>query len=52
MTIYKAGQVLVVEVPFSDGSGSKPRPAIAVTVETFHEELPDVIVCPIGSQPK
>jgi mRNA interferase MazF len=51
-TTYKAGQVLVVEVPFSDGSGSKPRPAVVVSVETFHQGLPDVIVCPISSQPR
>ena len=51
-TTYRSGQVLVVEVPFSDGSGVKPRPAVVVSVEAFHEGLPDVIVCPISSQPR
>ena len=49
-TTYKRGQVLVVEVPFSDLSGTKSRPVLAVSVEKFHQALPDVIVCPISSQ--
>ena len=42
-TTYRSGQVLVVEVPFSDGSGVKRRPAAVVSVEAFHEGLPDVM---------
>lgn len=52
MTTYRRGQVVVVEVPFSDQSGSKPRPALIVSAETFHRRIPDVIVCPISSQPR
>lgn len=51
MTTYRRGQVVVVNVPFSDQSGSKPRPAMVVSVEAFHRRLPNVIVCPISSQP-
>lgn len=51
-TIYKRGQVVVVNVPFSDQSGVKPRPAVVVSTEEFHRTLPDVIVCPISSQPR
>jgi mRNA interferase MazF len=51
-TIYRRGQVVVVNVPFSDQTGSKPRPALVVSAERFHRTLPDVIVCPISSQPR
>jgi mRNA interferase MazF len=51
-TIYKRGEVVVVNVPFSNHSGIKPRPALVVSSEEFHHELPDVIVCPISSQPR
>lgn len=49
-TTYRRGQVVVVEVPFSDFSGTKRRPALVVSAEKFHRALPDVIVCPISSQ--
>lgn len=51
-TIYRRGQVVVVQVPYSDQSGSKPRPAVIVTAEKFHRHLLDVLVCPISSQPR
>ena len=51
-TTYRRGQVVVVDVPFSDRSGSKPRPAVIVSDEGFHRGLPDLIVCPISSQPR
>ena len=49
-TTYKRGHVVVVEVPFSDLSGTKRRPALVVSAEKFHRALPDLIVCPISSQ--
>ena len=49
-TTYKRGQVVVVDVPFSDHSGSKPRPALVISAEGFHRTLLDVIVCPISSK--
>lgn len=51
-TTYKRGTVIVVEVAFSDLSGSKRRPALVVSDEGFHRTLPDLIVCPISSQPR
>ena len=51
-TIYRRAQVVVVEVPFSDLSGTKRRPALVVSSERFHRALSDVIVCPISSQPR
>ena len=51
-TTYRRGQVVVVNVPFTAQTGSKPRPALVVSVEAFHKKLPDVIVCPVSSQPR
>jgi mRNA interferase MazF len=51
-TIFERGQVVVVNVPFTSQTGSKPRPALVVSAKGFHEALPDVIVCPISSQPR
>ncbi len=51
-TTFRRGQVVVVDVPHSDHSGVKPRPALVVSAESFHRDLPDVIVCPISSQPR
>jgi mRNA interferase MazF len=52
MTTFRRGHVVVVEVPFSDLSGSKRRPALIVSAESFHGDLPDLIVCPISSRPR
>lgn len=52
MTIYNRGDVAVVNVPFSDGTGTKPRPALIISDPSFHNALPDIIVCPISSQPR
>jgi mRNA interferase MazF len=51
-TTYRRGGVIVVNVPFSDHSGTKKRPAIIVSADNFHRTLPDVIVCPISSRPR
>lgn len=50
-TIFKPGHIIVVNVPFSNHSGVKRRPALVVSVAAFHRKLPDVIVCPVSSQP-
>ncbi len=42
---------MVVNVPFTNQAGAKPRPALVVSVEAFHGKPPDVIVCPVSSQP-
>ena len=51
-TTYRHGQVVVVNVPFTGQTGLKPRPALVVSVDAFHQKLLDVIVCPISSQPR
>jgi len=47
-TTYSRGQVVVVNVPFTAQTGSKPRPALVVSVEAFHRKLPDVIKRVLG----
>jgi len=47
---YDRGQVVVVQVPLSNGTGTKSRPALIVSDRSFHDAIPDVIVCPISSQ--
>jgi len=49
---YSRGQVVVVNVPFTGQGGAKPRPALVLSADSFHRKLPDVIVCPISSQPR
>ncbi len=51
-TTYRRGQVIVVNLSFSDRSGTRPRPALVISTEAFHEKLADLIVCPISSQPR
>lgn len=51
-TTFRRGQVVVVNVPYSNTSGVKPRPAVIISVEAFHRSLPDAIACPISSQPR
>jgi mRNA-degrading endonuclease toxin of MazEF toxin-antitoxin module len=46
------GQVVVLSVPFTDGTGAKLRPAVVVSPEKFHRKLGDLIICPISSQPR
>jgi mRNA interferase MazF len=51
-TTYERGEVVVVRVPFTGGAGAKRRPALVISVAPFHRRLPDLIVCPISSQPR
>jgi mRNA-degrading endonuclease toxin of MazEF toxin-antitoxin module len=52
MTTYERGDVIVVNVPLTKGRGVKPRPALVVSARAFHQRLPDLLVCPISSQPR
>ena len=45
-------QVVVVNVPFTGQAGTKLRPAVIVSADSFHRGISDVIVCPISSQPR
>jgi mRNA interferase MazF len=50
MTGYEFGDVVLMDMPFSDGSGSKTRPALIVSSALYHSEHSDRIVLPISSQ--
>ncbi len=52
MTTYERGDVVVVNVAFTGQRGSKPRPALVVSARSFHGKIPDLVVCPISSQPR
>ena len=46
----RCGQILLVEYPFTDDSGSKMRPALAVSGDEYNKGE-DIIVVPISSAP-
>ena len=52
MTTCRRGDVIVVSVVFTGQGGTKLRPALVVSADSFHKKLPDLIVCPISSQPR
>jgi mRNA-degrading endonuclease toxin of MazEF toxin-antitoxin module len=49
---FRHGQVVVVNVRFTSQTGAKRRPALVVSTDSLHRKLPDLIVCPISSQPR
>ncbi len=49
--IFDRGDVVVVSVPFTGQDGARNRPALVVSVKTFHRKLRDLILCPISSRP-
>jgi mRNA interferase MazF len=50
ITIYKAGDVLLVPFPYTDQSATKHRPAVVLSSETYNHHHPDIILAPITSQ--
>lgn len=46
---YRQGDVVLVPMDFTDGTGSKGRPAIVVSVDRYHQLSPDVLVASITS---
>lgn len=51
-TIYKPGDVVVVNVPFTNQAAATPRPALVVSASEYHRARRDLVVCPISSQPR
>ncbi|MFH1650438.1 MAG: type II toxin-antitoxin system PemK/MazF family toxin [Candidatus Woesearchaeota archaeon] len=45
----RQGNVVLVDVPYTDLSGSKIRPALIVSNETVHTLSPDMLVVPLTS---
>src|SRR6266481_2896614 len=47
---YERGDVVLLELPFSDGTATKKRPALIVANATYLASTSDLIVCAITSQ--
>ena len=46
----KCGEIILLEYPFTDDSGSKRRPALVVSADQFNKGE-DVVIVPISSRP-
>ena len=51
-TTCERRDVVVVAMRFDNHWGPKSRAAVVVSSAAFHRTLPDIIVCPISSQPR
>lgn len=47
MMTYKRGDVVLLPFPYTDQSGSKRRPALVLSTDTYNLRRADVIVAPI-----
>lgn len=47
MTNYRRGDVILVPFDFTDGSGTKWRPAIVVSGDRYNDDSPDVLIASI-----
>jgi mRNA-degrading endonuclease toxin of MazEF toxin-antitoxin module len=50
MASYRFGEVVYIEYPFSDYSGSKDRPTVVISCPKFHREKLEIVVLPVTSQ--
>jgi mRNA interferase MazF len=46
---YKKGDIVLVKVVFSEGSGTKKRPALLISDEYYHNNRQEVIIAAITS---
>jgi mRNA interferase MazF len=49
MTTYKQGDTIVINVPFTDFSEEKPRPALVLSSNEFNKKNKVTIIVPITS---
>ncbi len=49
MINYKRGDVVLVDFGFSEGTGSKKRPALIISSDNYHKNRQEVIVAAITS---
>mgnify|MGYP001382834474 CR=1 FL=1 len=49
MTAYRKGDVVLVDVEFTDRTGSKLRPAVVLSVIEYNQNGQDVVIAPITS---
>ena len=52
MTRYKHGDIVLVDFGFSEGVGSKKRPALAISSDEYHRGRQEVIVAAITGNTK
>ncbi|MCD6219822.1 type II toxin-antitoxin system PemK/MazF family toxin [Candidatus Calescamantes bacterium] len=52
MTNYKSGDVVLVEVVFSEGIGSKKRPALVISSNHYNRSRNEVVIAAITSNIK
>jgi mRNA interferase MazF len=50
MTSYSFGDVVLVRFPFTNQQGSKRRPAVVISTQSYNQQKPDVILAAITSQ--
>ena len=49
MTRYRCGDVILVEVIFSEGIGAKKRPALILSSDEYHKSRQEIIIAAITS---
>jgi len=47
MTKYKRGDIVLVDFGFSEGTGSKKRPALIISNDNYHQGRQEVIVAAV-----
>lgn len=52
MTKYKQGEIVLVSVVFSEGTGTKKRPALIISSDSYQEKRQEVIIAAITSNVK
>ncbi|CDH43905.1 MAG: type II toxin-antitoxin system PemK/MazF family toxin [Candidatus Competibacteraceae bacterium] len=50
MTSYNFADVVIVPFPFTDGIGTKKRPAVVISVDQYQQSRPDIILLAITSR--
>lgn len=49
-TSYRFGEILWAEIPYTDETGAKKRPAVVVSSPRYNRERPELLVMPVTSQ--
>jgi mRNA interferase MazF len=52
VTAVRRGDIVILDVPFSDRTGSKVRPAVVVQDDDLNQRLADTIIALITSSPR
>jgi mRNA interferase MazF len=48
---YRRGEVVLVQFPFSGPGSKKDRPAVVVSIDTYHDDWDELLVAAITSKP-